>query len=146
MEGKASSTSGRILVVDQEQWCRDFLSAVMKLAGFEGFTLVDSVAGAFKALEESTFDLIITDLRLPEHHRLLDNCRSRFPSMYFILMVQQRAQTSQLVYLERTQVVFKPLSLDEIVRKIQRAIREKHRCQAEEEFRRLKQETFRILG
>jgi hypothetical protein len=45
---------------------------------------------------------------------------------------------------EQVEVVIKPLSLDEIARKIRMAMLQKHRSQVEEDFRRLRQEAFRI--
>jgi DNA-binding NtrC family response regulator len=145
MIAKGKTYRGRILVVDQEDWVREFLSSVIKLVGQE-FKLVTSVAEALEALKESAFDLVITDFKLPEHRRLLDDVRSRYPTTRFLIMVQQRVQTQHLMYLEQTDIVFKPLSLDEVVRKIRHAIHQKQLRQAEEEIRRLKQETFRILG
>ncbi|MGB8874193.1 MAG: hypothetical protein WCC75_12450, partial [Desulfobaccales bacterium] len=52
---------GRILVLEQEQWVREFLSSVIKLCGYEGLKLVNSVAEALDALEQCPYDLIITD-------------------------------------------------------------------------------------
>lgn len=146
MMDKAGSRPGRILVVDQEDWCREFLAAVIKLLGFEELKLVTSVNEALTALEQSTFDLVITDFKLADNHRLLDDGRSRYPHMRFILMMHQQAPAHQFLYLEQVDIVFKPLSLDEIVRKIRHAIHQKHLRQTEEELRRLKQEAFRILG
>ena len=136
----------RILVVDPEDWCRDFLSSVMRLCGYQEYTLVSSVAEALQALEKSAFDLLITDFKLTEQHRFLESARHRDPSMRFIFMLQHRYQTTRLTYQEHADYVFKPLVLDEIVRKIRDAIHQKNLHRAEEEIRRLKQTAFRILG
>jgi len=132
--------------MDPEDWCRDFLTSVMRLCGLQEFTMVTSVAEALQALEESTFDLLITDHHLAEQQRLLESVRDRDPTMRFIVMLQRRSQTPRTAYLEHADYVFKPLSLDEIVRKIQDAIHQKNLHRAEEEIRRLKQTAFRILG
>ncbi len=145
MRAQIKTRQGRILVVEEEDWCREFLSSVIKLIGQE-FRLVNSVTEALEALKESAFDLVITDLRLPEHARLLEECRHSSPTTRFLLVVQQRSPTQNLVYTEQVDVVFKPLSMDELVRKIRHAIRQRQLRQAEEEIRRLKQEAFRILG
>ncbi len=87
--------------------------------------MVASAAEARQALEESAFDLLITDHHLAEQQRLLESCRDRDPTMRFIVMLQQRSQTSRMVYLEHTDYVFKPLSLDETVRKIRHALRQR---------------------
>ncbi len=136
---------GRILVVDQDDWCREFLTQVFKLLGFNEVRLVATAEEAFSALEESQFDLLITDLRLAEDQQLLDNCRQRFPTMRYIIMVERRSLTHQWFFQEQVQVVYKPLRLDEITRKIREAVHQKHRRQMEEQIRRLKQEVFRIL-
>jgi DNA-binding NtrC family response regulator len=141
--GKAGQ--GRILVVDQEEWCRDFLAAVIKLLGVEHFTLVNTVAEALAALEDGPFDLVITDHRQPDHPHLLETARLRYPSIRFIVMLHQRSQAQQFLYLEQVDIVYKPLSLDEIARKIRHAIHQKQLRQAEDELRRLKQEAWRIF-
>ncbi len=138
-------SQGRILVVDQEEWCREFLASVIKLLGIEEATLVNTVPEALSALEEGPFDLVITDHRQPDYQALIENARLRHPATRFIVMLQQRTLSNQFFYLEQVDIVYKPLCLDEIARKIRHAMRQKHLRQAEEEFRRLKQESFRIF-
>lgn len=146
MKAKVSDRRVRILVLDPEDWCRDFLSSVIRLCGLQEFKMVASVAEALEALEESTFDLLITDSALAEQQRLLQSCRDRDPTMRFIFMLQKRSVTSHMLYLEHADYVFKPLSLDEIVRKIRDALHQNNLRRAEEEIRRLKQTAFRIWG
>jgi DNA-binding NtrC family response regulator len=146
MNGKADERQVRILVLDPEDWCRSFLASVIRLCGLQEFKMVASVNEALAALEESAFDLLITDMAMAEQQQLLESCRDRDPSMRFILMLQKRSMVSQMLYLEQADYVFKPLSLDEIVRKIRDAVHLKNRLRAEEEIRRLKQTAFRILG
>jgi DNA-binding NtrC family response regulator len=146
MRGKVYNRRVRILVVDPEDWCREFLSTVIRLCGFKELTLVPSVAEALAALEEGAFDLLIADLQDPDYRRLLEESRQRDPGIRYIFMLPQRGQVPQVVYLEHADIVFKPLSMDDIIRKIRNAIHQKNLRQAEEEIRRLKQEAFRILG
>ena len=136
---------GRVLVVDQEEWCRAFLSSVIKLLGIEDFKLVNTVAEALAALEENPFDLIITDHRQPDCQLLLENVRLHHPATRFIVMLHQRNLSNQFFFLEQVDIVYKPLSLDEISRKIRYAMHQKQLRQAEEELRRMKQEAFRIF-
>ena len=138
-------SQGRILVVDQEEWCRAFLSSVIKLLGFEDLKLVNTVPEALAALEEGPFDLVITDHRQPDHQQLLESARLRHPATRFIVMLHQRTQAHQIFYLEQVDIVYKPLVLDEIARKIRHAMHQKSLRQAEEELRRMKQEAFRIF-
>jgi DNA-binding NtrC family response regulator len=145
MQDLDRGSQGRILVVDQEEWCRAFLSSVIKLLGFEDCTLVNTVAEALAAMEASDFDLVITDHRQPEYQRLLESARLRHPATRFIVMLHQRTLSHQSFYLEQVDIVYKPLCLDEIVRKIRHAMHQKNLRQAEEELRRLKQEAFRLF-
>ena len=145
MQGQERGSQGRILVVDQEEWCRAFLASVIKLLGIEDFKLVNTVAEALAALEENPFDLVITDHRQPDYQLLLENARLRHPATRFIVMLHQRTLSQQFLYLEQVDIAYKPLSLDEIARKIRHAMHQKNLRQAEEELRRLKQEAFRIF-
>ena len=145
MHDQERASQGRILVVDQEEWCRAFLSSVIKLLGFEDCTLVNTVPEALAALEEGNFDLVITDHRQPNHQQLLENARLRHPATRFIVMLHQRTLHQQFFFQEQVDIVYKPLSLDEIARKIRHAMRQKQLHQAEEALRRMKQEAFRIF-
>jgi len=145
MKGQEKGSQARILVVDQEEWCRSFLASVVKLLGFEACTMVNTVAEAMAALDENPFDLIITDQRQPEYQRLLENARLRHPGIRFIVMLHQRSHSQPLFYLEQVDIVYKPLSLDEISRKIRHAIHQKQLRHAEEELKRMKQEALRMF-
>ena len=145
MHDQERGSQGSILVVDQEEWCRAFLSSVIKLLGFVDYTLVSSVAEALAALEATSFDLVITDHRQPDYRQLLESARLRHPATRFILMLHQRNLSQQFFYLEQVDIVYKPLALDEIARKIRHAMHQKSLRQAEEELRRMKQEAFRIF-
>jgi DNA-binding NtrC family response regulator len=145
MQDQPRGSHARILVVDQEEWCRAFLSSVIKLLGIEEFKLVSTVAEALAALDEAPFDLVITDNRQPDYPRLLENARHRHPNIRFIVMLHHRTQTHQMVYMEQVDIVYKPLALEEIASKIRHAIRQKQVRQAEEELRRLKQEALRMF-
>ena len=136
---------GRILVVDQEEWCLAFLASVVKLLGIEQCKMVNTVPEALAALDENPFDLIITDHRQPDYQQLLQNARLRHPATRFIVMLHQRTQAHQMLYLEQVDIVYKPLGLEEIARKIRHAIHQKQLRQAEEELRRLKQEALRMF-
>jgi DNA-binding NtrC family response regulator len=145
MLGQERGCQGRILIVDQEEWCRVFLSSVIKLLGIEDFKLVNTVPEAMAAMEENPFDLVITDHRQPDCQLLIENARLRHPATRFIVMLCQRNLPNQFFYLEQVDIVYKPLSLDEISRKIRYAMHQKQLRQAEEELRRMKQEAFRIF-
>lgn len=146
MESRNPQIRGRILVVDADDWCRDFLSQVFKLLGIQEFRLASSIPEASEIIETEKFDLVITDLNHPEAQKLLEDIRQRFPGVRIILMLSRRAQSFSYSYFEQTDVVVKPLSLDEMVRKIREAILQRHRLQVEDQVRRFKQELSRFFS
>lgn len=145
MSDQERCSQGRILVVDQEEWCRAFLSSVIKLLGIEDFKMVNTVPEALAALDEGPFDLVITDHRQPDHQQLLESARLRHPATRFIVMLHQRNLSSQCFFLEQVDIVYKPLSMDEITRKIRHAMHQKNLRQTEEELKRMRQEAFRLF-
>jgi DNA-binding NtrC family response regulator len=140
----SSQHRGRILVVDQDDWCREFLSQVIKLWALGELYVASSLEEAQALCEKLSFDLLITDLNLPQCQQLLDDIRQRFPGIRLIVMLHQRSQLHQIFHLEHMEIVVKPLSLDEMARKIREAIHSKHRLKVEETILRLKREAFRI--
>lgn len=145
MSDQDRTCRARILVVDQEQWCRDFLSAVIKLLGYDEFRLANTVTEALEAMEECSYDLVITDQKQPGNQRLLENVHARHPATRFIVMAHPRVQIQQIFYYEQVEVVYKPLRMDEIIRKIRHALHQQQVRKAEEEIRRLKQEALRLF-
>jgi len=135
---------GRILVVDQDDWCREFLSQVIKLWDFGEYRLATSVEEANAFLEQLSFDVLITDLNLPQYHQMIEDIRQRFPGMRLIGMLHQRSQLRNVLHLEQMEIVIKPLSLDEMARKIREAILSKQRHKVEEDIQRLKHDAFRF--
>ena len=135
---------GQILVVDQDSWCREFLSQVIKLYGFGEFQMATSVEEANTLLEKCTFDVLIADMNLPQYHELLEEIRKSHPTTRLIGMLHQRSQVQHIIHMEQMEIVVKPLSLDEMARKIREAILSKQRHKVEEEISRLRHGTFRI--
>ena len=56
---------GKILLADDEQIARENLEYILKKEGYETVA-VESGARALEELEKSDFDLVITDLRMPQ--------------------------------------------------------------------------------
>lgn len=59
----------KILVVDDDMLVRNFLQEALKRKKFE-IALAENAKKALKLLEEQTFDLVITDMRLPDQSGL----------------------------------------------------------------------------
>jgi len=146
MDSRNPQIRARILVVDSDDWCREFLTQVFKLLGIREFRLATSVAEALEALRAETYDLLISDLNTPESQKLLEDCRQRSPDTRVILMLNRRLPSPTLTYYEQTEVVVKPLSLDEMVQKIREAILQRQRLRLEDQVRRFKQELSRFFS
>ncbi len=77
----------RVLVVDDDESMRDFLCCSLEGAGYS----VEGAQDASEALEKfnsSTFDLVISDLRLPgmQGDQLADELRKRCPTQRIMLV------------------------------------------------------------
>jgi DNA-binding NtrC family response regulator len=134
----------RILVVDQDGPTREFLANIIKLLGCE-FELTASVEEALNALEKTTFDLLITDLHLPESQKLVENSVQKSPTMRAICMVRHRQVLLETYRLGGAIFIPKPFNFDDMINKIRQSIHEKNLHEVEAEFRRLRREVFRIL-
>jgi CheY-like chemotaxis protein len=55
----------RILIVDDEQSVRDLMGAMLRRIGYET-ELAESGAEALEKIAKADFDLVLTDLRMPE--------------------------------------------------------------------------------
>ena len=59
----------RVLVVDDDKLSREFLAHATEALGYQALA-VSSGAAALEALNQSSFDLVLTDLRMPEMNGL----------------------------------------------------------------------------
>ncbi|MBU1936133.1 sigma-54 dependent transcriptional regulator [bacterium] len=109
--------SERILVVDDEESMREFLAIVL---GKEGYT-VRTIEGGRKALdilEQESFSLLITDLRMPEMTglELVEVARRRYPQMMVIVITAFASLESAIeaLRLGAADYIMKPFQVDEI--------------------------------
>lgn len=72
----------RVLVVEDEAAVRSLISTVLGTSGY-AVRAAESGAEAVRALEESTYDLIISDLRMPglDGEGLFEQVRARWPQL-----------------------------------------------------------------
>src|SRR5690242_4129873 len=71
MDGRASSSVARVLIVDDEVDLLGVLAGELSDAGYQ-VTAVDNGRAAVEAAIASRFDVAITDLRMPE----MDGCET----------------------------------------------------------------------
>lgn len=80
-------SDGRILVVDDEESIREFLTILLEKEGYQ-VAAADSVAAGIEAVGEGSFDLVMCDLKLPDGSGLevLGEARRRHIDWPFIII------------------------------------------------------------
>ena len=139
---QAEKKKGRILILDQDDCTCDFLGSIIKLIGYE-CEMVKDVEQAMEQLEKTAFDLLITDLHLPNTQQFLETSLEKHPNLQTIIMVHQRQVFVEAMRLPGAAFVKKPFNFDDIVQKIHQAIHHRNLQQVETQIKRLRQEIFR---
>lgn len=112
-----------ILVVDDEAVIRDFLKEVL-----EDFsvTTVDDGDEAIVALSKTSYDLVITDLRMPRvsGEEVVKDAKTRYPAMPVIVISGYSSlyTVSQSVSNGACAVLSKPFSIKELLQTVQSAL------------------------
>ena len=113
--------AGRILVVDDEQMVR---SVTAKLLRLKGYTVKEADGGprALELLAEHPFDLIVTDLGMPEMSgsELAYRIRTKHPDIPILLLTGHTDADDQSEHVDA--VVKKPFQVDALDEKIQRLL------------------------
>ncbi len=141
----APKAQKKILVVEQEVHTRELLTSIIKLSGYD-CEIVATVEEALETLEKSNFDLLITDLHLPESRKLIESSQQKSPHIRSICMVQQRTMVFEAMSLSGAVFIPKPFSLDDMIRKIHQTIHEKNMHEISAGLDKLKKDFFRLLG
>lgn len=123
-ETSAKSSNLNILLVDDEL---SLLDVVGDMIDYMGHTCrkVDSGRVALEVLEEKEFDLVVTDLGMPEvgGWEVARFCRNKYPRMPVILISGWGAQLDGEEALQRVDaVVAKPFSMEEFEESIKSVI------------------------
>src|SRR4030042_67810 len=121
----------RILVIDDEKEMRSFLSkALSRIAGVR-VELAESGQEALQKLEKETFDLILTDLKMPgmDGLQLITEIAKVKPETLTMMMTGHGTIDSALEAMKRgaSDYLMKPLNLDELIVRIQKVLEEKQR-------------------
>ena len=115
----------KILVVDDEQNSREGLTKILIKEGFE-VVAAENGEVALKEAEKQDFDLVITDLRMPEVTGidLLEKIREKKPEIGVIIVTAYGEINSYLeaMNLGAFEYLNKPIKLDELRRVINKAI------------------------
>jgi signal transduction histidine kinase len=144
----------RILVVDDEKEIRGFLSkALSRIAGFH-VELAESGKEALQKLEKESFDLILTDLKMPgmDGLQLITEIANSKPETLTMMMTGHGTIDSALEAMKQgaSDYLMKPLNLDELIVRIQKVLEEKQRFVRLKDFadqlERANQELRRLDG
>ena len=115
----------RLLVLDDEQRMVDILAMVLRREGYDVVTQVSSPA-ALEALEAEPFDLLITDLKMPDVDGLgvLQYVRKACPELPVILITAHATVDTAIAAIRAGafDYVEKPFDNDELKMLVQRAL------------------------
>jgi len=118
----------RILIVEDD---KNTLSGLVEILSDEGYDVVGEESGpeALKLLESETFDILLTDLRLPEINgmELYEKSRGFAPDMKTIVMTAYSSVKDAVEAMKKgvCEYLTKPLNLEELFVIIRKAIEEK---------------------
>jgi signal transduction histidine kinase len=121
----------RILVVDDEKEIRDFLfKALSRIAGFR-VELAENGEEALKKIEKEIFDLVLTDLQMPDMDglQLVAEIAKSKPDILTVLMTGHGTIDSALEAMKQgaSDYLTKPLHLEEMIVRLQKVLEEKQR-------------------
>jgi signal transduction histidine kinase/GGDEF domain-containing protein len=121
----------RILVVDDEKEIRDFLfKALTRIAGFR-VELAENGKEALQKIEKGNFDLVLTDLKMPDIDglQLVAEIAKSKPEILTVLMTGHGTIDSALEAMKQgaSDYLTKPLNLEEMLVRLQKVLEEKQR-------------------
>jgi len=120
-----------ILVVDDEKEIRDFLfQALTRFAGFK-VELAASAEEALQKIKAGAFDLVLTDLKMPQKDglQLVVEIGNTNPEILTVMMTGHGTIDSVLEAMKRgvSDYITKPFNLKEMVVRLQKVLKEKQR-------------------
>jgi CheY-like chemotaxis protein len=115
----------RILVIDDEADIRETLAALLSSVGYEVST-AESGAAAVEQAERAPFDLVITDLRMPDMSGVdtIASLRRIDPTLPVIVISGYVSnESAQRCYEEGgVRIVCKPFDIDDVLDAVQAAL------------------------
>jgi len=117
--------SARILVVDDDRAVRSVLHVNLTKAGLH-VTLCESPSEALETLREAPFDLVLSDVRMPDGTgiELLHEVRRRWPETPMVMMTGYGSveDAVEAMKIGATDYIIKPIAKDELMVIIERAL------------------------
>jgi DNA-binding NtrC family response regulator len=116
-----SHTRGNILVADDEEAVRESLAEVLREEGYEVTAVADGSA-AIEALHQQDFDLVVSDIRMPNADGLavLRHAREAAPQTLVLLMTAHATVETAVEAIRRgaQDYLLKPVIFDDVLHKI----------------------------
>jgi len=126
---------GKVLVVDDEQGMREFLTMLLEKQGHRVITAADGEQ-ALQLVAEHTPDLVISDLRMPnvDGIGLLAGVRKQHPELPVILVTAYASSDStiQAMRLGADDYITKPFRIEEIRLVVEKALARRKRRQQDQ--------------
>jgi DNA-binding NtrC family response regulator len=139
--------SGKILIVDDESTIRETLSLVLKEETYE-CDLAENGAEGLKRVKEKNFDLIITDLKMPEMGglELMEKVKTISPKTSVMIITAYASLESaiQALRLGAYDYIIKPLDFDDVILRIKRLMDHRELLNENEYLRKEVQEKFSV--
>ncbi|MBP1852171.1 response regulator [Rhizobium halophytocola] len=116
----------KILITEDEDSLRMFVARALRMDGHETIEAADGAEGLERLVEESDFDLLLSDIRMPvmDGIELAHRASADYPEMKILLMTgyaEQRERADDLAE-KVVDVVSKPFALPEIRKAVARAL------------------------
>lgn len=126
---KTTASRGAVLLVDDDEGIREVLQEIVELFGFTSKT-ARNAEESLQLLAHEPFDLMISDIRMPnmDGMELLKKAKKNHPDLDIIMITGFSADYSfnDVVNAGASDIITKPINLEEIEAKINRVIRERH--------------------
>jgi len=133
MSGQLAEDVAKVLVVDDEEVIREILADFLTMEGFYVRTAEDG-SGALVELSRDRFDLVLSDLKMPNMGglELLGAIRKHTPHVVTIIMTGFGTVETAIEAMKQGayDYVLKPFKVEEVVHTIRRGL-EKQRLEAE---------------
>ncbi len=119
----------RILIAEDEEFIRESFSYILKKEGFDCSTVSNGKA-AVEELEKNNFDIVITDIIMPELDGMgvLEKSIQISPETIVIVMTAYATVESAVKSLREgaSDYILKPIDFDEVIIRIKQLLKHKH--------------------
>lgn len=121
-----------ILIADDEEEIRNSLSIVLQEEGFRCTAVADGEA-AIEALKENSFDILVTDLKMPKADgiEVLEQAIKRSSDTLTIIITAHATVETAIQALRKgaSDYILKPLDFDEVILRIENLLKQKKLAQ-----------------